>query len=360
MSHGAFLRRTGEVALDPAILLFCAFVAFVLDFGLGVAQSRFYLVPGIIAIVFATSALTKYATLVTRAVAFGHNVPAADNAVFDYFRQPWAFQPWLALAALFALTWAIGREFGSNVQAVWVLLLAPLLPAIIAVICVNTSLTTLFRVAELTRVIRILGSDYVKVLVGWAGIIALSFCLPVGVYVAFGFVLPIGDYLSALLFCLQILWLFTSTGVVLYHHYLPLGIPIERLPAEERAQRREDAAILRERQAALDESYGYFSRGNEVGGLQRLRGYLEAHDDYDAWAWFADRTRDWESPRAFLLVAKNYLPRLLEDGNNGAALDLLVQCMQKDTDFAPRPEDRARLRELLSGHAFEERAARWR
>lgn len=360
MPLGLFLRRTGAVALDPALLLFAALVAFVLDFGLGAVQGTILLVPGLIAIAFATSALTKYATLVTRAIALGHDVPAADHAVFDYFRQPWAFTPWVVLAVIAVTAWGLSQWPGPWAAGAALLLLLPLLPAIIAVTCVNASLLTLFRLAALARVIRILGSDYLKVLGGWAAIIAASHILPVGGYTAFGFVLPVAEYPSALLFCLQILWLFTSTGVVLYHHYLPLGIPVERLPADERAQRREDAAVRRERQAALDEAYGYFSRGNEVGGMRRLRRYLEAHDDHDAWAWFAERMRDWESPRAFLLVAKNYLPRLLEAGNEGAALELLVQCMQKDPDFSPRPEDRARSRALLDGHAFAERAARWR
>lgn len=350
MPLGTFLRRTADVALDTGLLLFAALVALALHFGLGIvlSGSLALIVPAIIAIVFATSALIKYATLATRAVALGHDVPAADHAVFDYFRYHWAFAPWVALIILAATGWAVRYYLGTIAFAGYLLVVLPMLPAVIAVICVNTNLLTLLRIGELLRVIRILGVDYLKILAGWLVILAL------------GVVIPLDGYLAVLLLCVQLLWLFTSTGVVLYHHYLPLGIPVERLPAAERAQRRESAAILRERQAALDEAYGYFSRGNEVGGLRRLQGYLEAHDDDDAWAWFADRTRGWESPRAFLLVAKNYLPRLLEAGNDGAALDLLVRCMQKDAGFSPRPEDRARSRALLEGHAFAERAAQWR
>ena len=275
-------------------------------------------------------------------------MPAADNAVFDYFRYHWAFAPWAALVILAALGWGVRQYLGQLAFTGYLLIVLPLLPAAIAVICVNTSLLTLLRVGQLLRVIRILGVDYLKILAGWFVILGL------------GVVLPLEGYLAVLLLCAQLLWLFTSTGVVLYHHYLPLGIPVERLPADERVQRRADAATLRERQAALDEAYGYFSRGNEPGGLKRLRTYLEAHDDHDAWCWFADRTRDWESPRPFLLVAKNYLPRLVAAGNDGEALALLVHCMRIDPDFAPRPEDRARLRALLEGHAFADRAARWR
>lgn len=343
-----FLQRTVHVALDTALLIFAVLVGLLLAFGLSAIQSKVTMVPGFIAVVFATSALTKYATLITRAVALGYEVPAADNAVFDYFRNLWAFTPWLALCALGGLGWAIDQGMGPVALAVYLLLLLPLLPAIIAVISVNASLLTLFRVGELTRVIRILGVDYLKILASWFVILSLDV------------VLPISGYLSVLLFCLQILWLFSSTGVVLYHHYLPLGIPVERLPADERQQQRDDAAVNRERQSALDEAYGYFSRGNEVGGLQRLSGYLEAHDDYDAWSWFLDRMRGWESPRPFVLVAQNQFPRLLEAGDRGAALSLLVECMQRDADFSPRPENRASLRELLEGHPFAARAAHWR
>lgn len=348
MPIAAFLRRSAEVALDPALLLFAALVGFLLHFGLGLLTSRVLFVIGIIVIVFSTSALTKYAALVTRAIALGHEVPAADNAVFDYFRHLWAFTPWLALCLLYAVGWLIDRAAGAFWLIVYLAVVLPMLPAIIAVISVNTSLLTLFRVAALLRVIRILGVDYVKILASWLLILSLDLWL------------PLGGYLLTLLFCLQILWLFTSTGVVLYHHYLPLGIPVERLPAEERAQQREGAVITRERQTALDESYAFFSRGNEVGGLQRLRSYLEAHDDFDAWAWFLDRMRGWELPRPFLLVAQNQLPRLLESGDDGAALSLLIDCMKRDPDFTPRSDVRARLRKLLTGHPFAERASRWR
>ncbi|MEM1439081.1 MAG: hypothetical protein AAF545_05445 [Pseudomonadota bacterium] len=348
MPVGAFLQRTVHVALDTALLIFAALVGFLMYFGINALQSPVTFVPGVLVLVFTTSALTKYAALVTRAVALGYEVPAADNAVFDYFRALWAFTPWLALCAIGGLGWALNAWLGIVALVVYLALVLPLLPAIIAVISVNASLLTLFRVGELTRVIRILGVDYLKIVVSWFVIISLDL------------VLPISGYLSVLLFCLQILWLFSSTGVVLYHHYLPLGIPVERLPADERQQKRDDAALNRERQSALDEAYGYFSRGNEVGGLQRLRGYLDAHDDFDAWSWFLDRMRGWELPRPFVLVAQNQFPRLLEAGDRGAALSLLVECMQRDPDFSPRPEHRARLRELLDGHPFAERAARWR
>ncbi|MEO0615951.1 MAG: hypothetical protein AAFY69_07415 [Pseudomonadota bacterium] len=226
MPIGVFLQRTVHVALDTALLIFAALVGFLLYFGLGAIQSKITLVPGVIAIVFATSALTKYATLITRAVALGYEVPAADNAVFDYFRNLWAFTPWLALCAVGGLGWVIDKGLGAAALTAYLLLVLPLLPAIIAVISVNASLLTLFRVGELARVIRILGVDYLKIVASWLVIVSLDV------------IFPITGYLSVLLFCLQILWLVSSTGVVLYHHYLPLGIPVERLPAEERRQQR--------------------------------------------------------------------------------------------------------------------------
>ena len=287
-------------------------------------------------------------------------MPAADNAVFDYYRQPWAFAPWLAIAAVGALGWWLHRAAGPLAATVYLAVVLPLLPAVIAVICVNANPWTLFRIGELVRVIRILGTDYLKILAGWLAIVVAGHVLPVGGYVAFGYVLPVGGYLSALLLCLQILWLFSSTGVVLYHHYLPLGIPVERLPVDERRRRQRDANVARERQQAIDEAYGYFSRDNEVGGLRRLRTYLELNDDAEAWGWFMDRMGDWESPRPFVLLARQYLPRLLAAGDDGAALELLIRCMRKDADFSPRPEDRVRLRQLLTGSPWAQRAQRWR
>ncbi|MEL6199348.1 MAG: hypothetical protein AAFR09_03970, partial [Pseudomonadota bacterium] len=173
MPVGAFLQRTVHVALDTALLIFAALVGFLMYFGINALQSPITFVPGVLVLVFTTSALTKYAALVTRAVALGYEVPAADNAVFDYFRALWAFTPWLALCAIGGLGWALNAWLGIVALVVYLGLVLPLLPAIIAVISVNASLLTLFRVGELTRVIRILGVDYVKIVVSWFVIISL-------------------------------------------------------------------------------------------------------------------------------------------------------------------------------------------
>lgn len=348
MTIGQFLARTFDIVLDPAPLLFCALVGLILSVGLNLLDSRVFLVPAIFMIVYSTSALTKYTTMLTRAVALGHPVPAASDVVFDYLRHYWAFAPWVALLLLGALGYLVNETLGSVGLWLFLALTLPVVPAAIAVICLTSNLLTLFRYRELLRVIRLLGWDYVKVLAGWA------------VMIGVGALLPGYGYPTVLVLCLQLLYLFSSVGVVLYHHHQAVGVPVERLPKDERLRQRAEQALNRERQQVLDEAYGYFSRGNEIGGLRRLQSYLEQSSGDDTWDWFIDRMRGWETRRPFLLLARNYLTRLVEHDRDARAVELLLACMQLDPDFAPLPEVRATLRAKLDGHPFAERAARWR
>ncbi len=349
-----FVRRTGGVAFDPAVVLFCGFIAFPITFGLALTKSVLFLVPGLLFLIFGTSAVMKYATVVSRSLALGNPVPGAENAIFDYLGSGWAFAPWLALLMLNGIGLAVWQFLGNGALVVFLILTLPLVPAAIAVISVNRSPLSMFRVASLLRVVRVLGSDYIKILFGWLLIALLGVWLRSNGAVAM-------SYLAVFVGCLQVMYLFSSTGVVLFHHHRALEIPIERDTREVRTAERETAAQMKLRGAALDQSYVFFSRGNSIGGLHRLKQYFAEHAaDEAAWSWFIGEMREWENPQAALMLSRNYLSRLLQRDDKSEAFGLLVACIDADSSFAPHPQDRAAARILLAGHRHENLIDRWR
>ena len=161
--------------------------------------------------------------------------------------------------------------------------------------------------------------------------------------------------------CIQILFVFVSTGVVLFHHREPLGIPIEKDTREARTAAYEHANVIKERRTALDQAYVFFSRDNSLGGMQRLQSFFDNHaHDVDAWPWFVDEMSGWESTQPMLMLARNYFAHLLEAQRDDEARELLLRCLRIAPQFAPHAQHRAAARQLLQGYPEAELAQRWR
>ncbi|MEO0575867.1 MAG: hypothetical protein AAF004_10420 [Pseudomonadota bacterium] len=353
MPTNEFLRKTTEVAYDPAIILFCGLISLPLTFGITVLDTLAFLVVAIMMILFSTSAIMKYATLVTRALALGQPVPRAESSVFEYFSMLRAFAPWVSLTLLFAIGLIINMELGSAATWFYAIVVSPLVPAVIAVVSVNMQPLSMFRLPGLFKVISIMGADYLKLLACWALTI-----LPEALRWS-----PVPDlplFFVCMLVLLQMMLLFVASGVLLFHHRDALGLPVEREEKSVRMQRNEDAITLKERNNVLGLAYTYFSRDNAVGGLKCVRDYLQAHDDHDTWQWFIDRMHDWESRQPMLMLSRNYFSHLVAADERAKAADLLLSCMTVDQGFTPHPDDRAYARALLSGHAYAPLADNWR
>ena len=347
------LRRTGAVVLDPAVLLFAALVAFLISAGLRATASVVLLVPGLLMLIFATSALFKYTTIVARALALGRQLPSAESAVFEYFREPWAFAPWMAFLLYNAAVLLVWHYLGNLPAVVLLVLSLPLLPAALGAIVVEQSVLALARPGRVLGIARGLGIDYLKVLGLWVGAALVAALLRHDAGVVTGM-------LAVLVGVLQVFVLFAATGITMYHHHAALGIPGARAPVAQRREEQAAAMLVQERRVALDQSYGFFSRDNALGGLQRIKVYLDTHpDDAGAWAWFMDEMRQWENPQPALLLARNYLAELLAQGDQRGALRLLLWCLRRDERFMPHPEQRAEALALLDGYPEAERAARW-
>ncbi|MEM6819493.1 MAG: hypothetical protein AAF578_11960 [Pseudomonadota bacterium] len=347
------LRDTAELVLDARILLFAALISFLLAFGFAAVMSPVTMVPALLVLIFATSALFKFTTIVTRSLALGLPLPSAESAVFDYFRSVWAFSPWAVFIAYNALLIFIGSSVSEVLAYGLLFLSAPFIPAALGVMAVNGSPWGFLNLKGLLHVIGVLKLDYLKIILIWfvAGLIAAWLRSQGG----FG-----AGMLSLLVGVLQTFALFVSTGLVFYHHHAALGIPIERAPLEERMAQQAYQAVERERQTALDQAYAFFSRDNSVGGLQRLKSYWETHpEDPQALPWFLDKMKTWERYEPALLFARNYLAVLLAEGREKEATRLLLWCLSVDQRFMPDAPERAAARALLEGYDEAEIAARW-
>ena len=96
----------------------------------------------------------------------------------------------------------------------------------------------------------------------------------------------------------------------------------------------------RERLRILTHAYGFASRGNRDGALAHIYDRLASDPDPDgAWPWFLEQMLAWDDPFPGLLLAQQYLGRLLEFGDEVAAVKLMLRCRMLDDRFRPLSPD---------------------
>ncbi|MEL7312794.1 MAG: hypothetical protein AAFN07_14865 [Pseudomonadota bacterium] len=355
LSNKVFFATLAEVVLDFGVLLFAALMSVLATFGLMALSSFALMVPGLIVLLVSTSAVIKYAAIVSRAIAFGLPIPSAPGSVLEHFSELWAFLPWLAMLLYTGVLVAIAESVSVVAASFIAVLLIPLVPAAVGAIIVNRSIAPMFRVAGLIHIIRVTGVDYLKVLLVWLTLGALAWWLRgevSGMTSAF---------LAVLVGTLQVFALFAACGIVLFHHHRALGLPVRRDTKEARQQANAAKEQERERRAVLDQAYGFFSRENSVGGLQRIKSYVDTHpEDSDAIEWFLGRMQTWEQLTPALMLARNYITLLLASGDTTRdAVRVLRWCLKTDQRFMPHESDRQRAAELLEPYPEFERAKRW-
>ena len=100
------------------------------------------------------------------------------------------------------------------------------------------------------------------------------------------------------------------------------------------------AGLESERIKVVNHAYGFASRGNREGGLGHIYGWLVKDPDPDgAWPWFLDQMLRWEDAYPALLLAQQYLGRLLEHGDKVGAVKLIMRCRLVNEDFRPLSPD---------------------
>ena len=95
--------------------------------------------------------------------------------------------------------------------------------------------------------------------------------------------------------------------------------------------------LARQRTKVPDQVYGFVSRGNRDGGLHHIYRWLASDPDPgEARPWCLEQILRWADPYPGLLLAKQYLGRLLEAGDRVVAVKLKLRCRLVDETFRPR------------------------
>ncbi len=132
---------------------------------------------------------------------------------------------------------------------------------------------------------------------------------------------------------------YTLTGSIVKPHELHREVDIHE-PVEPDEQQTA-AALARQRATVLGHAYGFISRGNRAGGLKHVFDWLQEDPQPDtAWFWFFEEMLRWETKEAALVFGQRLLSRLLQRGDEVAAVKLMLRCRLENDSFMPFPEDR--------------------
>jgi len=102
--------------------------------------------------------------------------------------------------------------------------------------------------------------------------------------------------------------------------------------------------------AVAEHAYGFFSRGNCVGGLSHIEDFIARFEELDdktaAFESLFQLMLGWQDRRPGLLLGQRYLAFLVATDQSQRALKTLSRCLHESPDFRPLPADRETLGEL--------------
>jgi hypothetical protein len=237
------------------------------------------------------------------------------------------FQFGLLIATFYGLGRALGSVLGDGWATTACVLGMVILPAVVAIEAVTGSFVAALQPAGVAAMIRRLGPGYLVVMAiaaacGWlAQWIALD-----------------ATHLALLLriALLMLLWLvlFSTLGGVIHERRFEIGFEPERSP--ETTQRRQVAALQRERDRFVDQVFAEYRAGSPVNAwasIQQRAGQGEgALTEYE---WLYPRVAAWENPALANRVAQELLTRLLTSQRNGDAVKLVQDRLRADARFRP-------------------------
>lgn len=106
----------------------------------------------------------------------------------------------------------------------------------------------------------------------------------------------------------------------------------------------QSAALIVVRRRVLSHAYGLVSRGNRDGGFGRVQAHCATEPDaLRAELWFFHAMQSWDLADAPLYFGQALIGRLLDAGDNAAALKVMTACVHASERFRPLPQDTARL-----------------
>jgi hypothetical protein len=272
-------------------------------------------------------AFLRYLTMIAEARAQGRDADPPGIEYFTLVGNLWTLFPIIPVFFVGGLAGASRDAFGDTAAMAVAGAFALVFPALIAVLVITHSPLQSVDPRALYRFIRRCGKSYwyapaaamlailVPALLGSLPHLALSF---VEIYL--------------------LVAVFAVTGAVTRGSDLfrEVELPDDAEPDEEKLM----AGLARRRTGVLNHAYGFVSRGNRDGGLEHIYQWLVQDPDPDAaWPWFLEQMLRWEDSYPALLLAQQYLGRLLDNGEKVAAVKLMLRSRLFDETFRPLSAD---------------------
>ncbi len=321
MSPREFLRELAYPAGSSSTLITLA--TFVLLILLAVKAG----ILGLWLAIVVVPAYLRYLTMIAEARARDRDASPPGIEFFTLVGNAWTLFPVIPVVLLGFLAVEAMQAFGAAAALVIALLGGVVLPAIIGVLVITHSPLQSVDPRAIGRFIRNCGASYAYALLAAVLVVAVPMML---------------DFLPAWVRSLIEVYLlaafFAVIGAVtrgaggMDDVELPDGVlpdPDETLAAE-----------VADRTRVLNHAYGFLSRGNREGGLEHI--YASLRDDPDpdeAWRWYLEQMLRWEDVYPGLLLAQQYLGRLLANGEQVAAVKLMLRCGLIDEAFRPLGAD---------------------
>jgi len=273
------------------------------------------------------AALTQYLMHVLEARARDEEPSTPGIEMFSWVSSAWALFPLLPILMIVAGVRFLADEVAPVAAIVAGAAAIGVMPASLAVLAISHSPLQSVSPVRVARLIYRCKTTY------WLA--------PLVVLAAILLRAAVSGLPVWLLSALELYLLFTVfavIGAVLRPHGIADDIDVvdEQLPGVEFDRKR----LARDRNNALDVAYGFASRGNRDGALGHLYDWLAADPEPAvAWPFFLDSLLQWEDKYPALLLAQQYLGRLLEHGQAIAAVKLMLRCRMVDPGFRPLAPD---------------------
>ena len=336
MSPADYLRELAFPISSTQTVI--ALVTFMLLIGL----ASFAGLLGLWLLIATVPAFLRYLTMVSEARAQGREAAPPGAEYFTLVGNVWTLFPVIPVIAMALIVIEVGNAFGGFAASVVALGFAALLPAIVGVLIITHSPIESINPRAIDRFIRECGADY------WYAPLTAILIVLVPRFLSFtptAVQIVVEVYLLAAFFAV--------TGAVTREANLfdDVDIPDSIEPDAEKTLEIQEGQRLK----VLNHAYGFISRGNRDGGLAHIYDWLSNEPDPDiAWPWFFEQMMHWEDTYPGLLLAQQYVGRLLELGDTTAAVKLMMRCRLVNDSFRPLSADLPRALEAAQAAGNDE------
>jgi hypothetical protein len=285
---------------------------------------------GIWLAVMVIPAYLRYLTMIAEARAQGRDAAPPGIEYFSFAGSLWTLFPVIPAFMMASLVGAAEDAWGGVPAAIIAAIFALPFPALIAVLVITHSPLQSVDPRALYRFVHRCGKSY------WYAPAAAMLYVVVP-----GFLGSLPHLARNFVEIYLLVAVFAVTGAVTRGSDLFTDIDLPE-PAEADVEKLRKG-LARRRTDVLNHAYGFVSRGNRDGGLEHIYQWLIRDPDPDrAWPWFLEQMLRWEDSYPALLLAQQYLGRLLDNGEKVGAAKLMLRCRLVDETFRPLTADLAK------------------